>query len=241
MAFKSIFNWSGGKDSALALHKLQYNENYKVERLLSSVNSSYGRVSMHGVREALLEEQAQSMGLPLQKLLLPEQPSMDEYNQLMNTTMQGLKDEGFTHSIFGDIFLEDLKKYREERLASQGFQACFPLWKRDTTELIHEFIDLGFKTMLVCIKAELLDKSFAGRVIDRDFLKDLPKTVDACGENGEFHTFVFDGPIFSKPVSFSMEETVYREYDAPKSADSDKTNSAQPPMGFWFTDFLPAS
>src|SRR5690606_26105595 len=150
--------------------------------------------------------------------------------------------KGYTHSIFGDIFLEDLKKYREDKLAEQGFTAHFPIWKRDTTELIHEFIDLGFKTIVVCVKAELLDESFTGRVIDRDFLKDLPETVDPCGENGEFHTFVFDGPIFSSPVPFEVGEKVYREYRAPKSADDvcKPGDDAKPlGMGFWFCDLVP--
>lgn len=237
MAIKTIFNWSGGKDSALALYHLQQDQQYAIERLLTSISSTYGRVSMHGVRESLLEAQAKSIGLPLQKLWLPEQPSMEEYNQLMATTLAALKDEGFTHSVFGDIFLEDLKKYREEQLALQGFSAHFPLWKRDTRELLLEFLDLGFKTILVCIKSELLDKGFAGRIIDRDFLKDLPKEVDPCGERGEFHTFVFDGPIFREPISFSLGEVVYREYDTPKAADG--TKAASPAMGFWFCDLLP--
>lgn len=239
MAHKTIFNWSGGKDSALALYHLRQDPNYQVDRLLTSVNSRYGRVSMHGVRERLLEAQAKSLGIPLQKLLLPEQPGMEEYNQLMASTMAGLKEEGFTHSVFGDIFLEDLKNYREERLASQGFQAYFPLWKRDTRELLHEFLDLGFKTIVVCIKSELLDKSFAGRVIDRDFLKDLPQNVDPCGERGEFHTFVFDGPIFRKPISFAVGEQVYREYEAPRSSKDTTDGTVAPAMGFWFCDLLP--
>jgi uncharacterized protein (TIGR00290 family) len=241
MAFQSIFNWSGGKDSALALHHVLQDSQYDVKRLLTSVNSALGRVTMHGVREVLLEQQAQHIGLPLHKLMLPEQPDMAEYNKLMSTTLAGLEQEGFTHSIFGDIFLEDLKKYREDRLASQGFTAHFPLWKRDTNELLHEFLDLGFKTILVCIKADLLDKCFAGRVIDSDFLKDLPKAVDPCGENGEFHTFVFDGPIFKKPVDFTVGEKVYQEYNAPKPVGAAADATAPPPMGFWFCDLLPPS
>lgn len=239
MAYQSIFNWSGGKDSALALHHILQDPQYAVKRLFTSVNSAHARVSMHGVREVLLEQQARNIGLPLQKLMLPEQPGMEDYNRLMSSTMEALRAEGFTHSIFGDIFLEDLKKYREEQLAKKGFMAHFPLWQRNTTELLHEFLDLGFKTILVCTKADLLDESFAGRLIDRDFLKDLaslPLYVDPCGENGEFHTFVFDGPIFKNPVDFKIGEKVYREYDAPKPADADAP--ALPPVGFWFCDLL---
>ncbi len=236
---KSIFNWSGGKDSALALYHIIKNPDYQVDRLLTSINAVHKRVSMHGVREVLMEQQAESIDLPLQKLMLPEQPSMDDYNVLMGTTMKALKEEGFTHSIFGDIFLEDLKKYREDKLATQGFTAHFPLWKRDTKELVHEFIDLGFKTIVVCIKSDLLDKSFVGRVIDRGFLADLPSNVDPCGENGEFHTFVYECPIFKKPILFDIGERVYRTYDAPKNDDDSCGDSNAKEMGFWFCDLVP--
>lgn len=241
MSYKSYFNWSGGKDSALALHYALQDKGYGIERLLTNVNHQYRRVSMHGVREELLEQQAEAIGLPLQKLILPDQPSMSDYEAYMKQTMNGLKEEGFTHAFFGDIFLEDLRQYREAQLSRVGMQAVFPLWKRDTKELVKEFIDLGFKTILVCIKSELLDKSFAGRIIDHDFLKDLPPNVDPCGENGEFHTFVFDGPIFSKPVPIEKGEVVFREYAAPKD-DNDQCFTKQPAkaMGFWFCDLLPA-
>ncbi len=244
MAHKSYFNWSGGKDSSLALFYALQDKDYSIERLLTNVNIQYRRISMHGVREVLLDAQAEAIDLPLQKNILPDQPSMAEYEMHMMATMKGLKDEGFTHAFFGDIFLEDLKRYREEQLARVKIQAKFPIWKRSTMELMEEFIDLGFKTIVVCTKAELLDKSFAGRVIDRDFLKDLPDGVDPCGENGEFHTFVYEGPIFQKPVSFEIGEKVFREYVAPKD-DGDRCFTSQPPrpssMGFWFCDLLTPS
>jgi uncharacterized protein (TIGR00290 family) len=241
MAYKSFFNWSGGKDSSLALYHVLNDKNYSVEKLLTNVNREYRRVSMHGVREELLEQQAEAIGIPLQKLVLSDQPTMTEYEQYMMQTMQQLQQEKFTHSIFGDIFLEDLKAYRETQLAKVGMQAVFPIWKRDTTELMHEFIDLGFKTIVVCTKAELLDESFAGRVIDKDFLKDLPNNVDPCGENGEFHTFVYDGPIFKRPVEYKIGEKVLREYKAPAN-NKDKCFTNQPPptsIGFWFCDIIP--
>ena len=241
MAHKSYFNWSGGKDSSLALYHALRDKDYSIERLLTNVNNEYRRISMHGVREVLLDEQAEAIGLPLQKLILPDQPSMAAYETQMMATVEGLKEEGFTHAFFGDIFLEDLMRYREEQLARLNITAKFPIWKRNTTELMHEFIDLGFKTIVVCTKAELLDESFAGRVIDRDFLKDLPDEVDSCGENGEFHTFVFDGPIFKKPVVFETGEKVFREYVAPKD-DSNRCFTSQPPrpssIGFWFCDLV---
>ncbi len=240
MRKKAIFNWSGGKDSALALHQVLQDDNYEIGKLLTSVNAHHNRVSMHGVRETLLEQQADSIGIPLEKLQLPENPDMDHYNQMMHSMMGKLRNEGYTHSVFGDIFLEDLRQYREERLAQQGFLAHFPIWKQDTSALIRQFLKLGFKTILVCIKSELLDKSFAGRVIDEQFLKDLPENVDPCGENGEFHTFVFDGPIFRHPIPFEIGEKVYREYKAPKSKKKDdETVERQAAMGFWFCDLLP--
>lgn len=241
MAYKSFFNWSGGKDSSLALYHALNNPNYSVKKLLTHVNSQYRRISMHGVREELVEQQADSIGIPLQKLVLPDQPSMTEYEEQMIKMMKQLQEEKFTHSVFGDIFLEDLKTYRESQLAKANMSAVFPLWQRDTAELIDEFIDLGFKTIVVCVKAELLDQSFAGRIIDKDFLKDLPGNIDVCGENGEFHTFVFDGPIFKKPVSYKIGEKVFRQYKAPANA-KDNCFISQPltpsSVGFWFCDLL---
>jgi len=238
---KSVFNWSGGKDSALALYYIQQQNEYDVKTLLTSVNDKFDRISMHGVRTELLHQQAKSLGIKIQELRLPENPSMEEYNSLLTTLNEGLKDQGITHSIFGDIFLEDLKIYRENQLAKAGLQAHFPLWKRDTKELVHEFIDLGFKTILVCTKAELLGKEFVGEVITKDLLKELPKNVDPCGENGEFHTFVYDGPIFENPIDFTIGEKVYKTYEAPKKKE-DACFSSTPStkeMGFHFCDLIP--
>ncbi|MDN3671030.1 diphthine--ammonia ligase [Echinicola jeungdonensis] len=239
---KSIFNWSGGKDSALALYKVLNEGQFEIHTLMTTVNSHFNRISMHGVRKELLQAQGKSIGLPIKEILLPEMPSMSEYDQTMKNTLSGLKKEGITHSIFGDIFLEDLKQYREDRLAEVGIKGHFPLWKKDTKELIHEFIDLGFKTIVICTKAELLPSEFAGRIIDKEFLKDLPKDVDPCGENGEFHTFVYDGPIFKEPVSFSLGEKVFKSYNAPK----DKNDSClpadekpKPQAGFHYCDLIP--
>ncbi len=239
--YKSFFNWSGGKDSALALHYTMQTGT-GVQKLLTNINAVHNRISMHGVRRSLLEAQAKAIGLPLDTIELPEQPSMKDYENAVLQKLTALKCEGFTSAAFGDIFLEDLKQYRETQLTSVGFEAIFPIWKRNTTELMHEFIDLGFKTIVVCTKAEVLDESFAGRVIDRDFLKDIPAHVDPCGENGEFHTFVYDGPIFQKPVEFTIGEKVFREYIAPKD-NKDQCFTLQPlnvNMGFWFCDLLPA-
>ncbi|GAC1422194.1 MAG: diphthine--ammonia ligase [Flavisolibacter sp.] len=241
MVHKSYFNWSGGKDSALALHYALQDKAYSIDRLLTNINGYHHRISMHGVREGLLDAQAEAIGLPLQKILLPEEPSMAEYETQMQQNIQGLKEEGFAYSFFGDIFLEDLRQYREFQLAGLGIQARFPLWKRNTTELILEFLDLGFKTIVVCTSAELLGKSFLGRMIDHDFLKDLPKGIDPCGENGEFHTFVYDGPIFKKPLSFSIGENIFREYKSPSPRDDRSFNQRSKKgsvKGFWFCDLV---
>ena len=238
---KAFFNWSGGKDSALALYYAQKNSQYSIDKLVTNINGKHRRISMHGVREELLDLQAEALGLPLHKIFLPEEPSMQEYENRMKENLQRLKEEKFTHAFFGDIFLEDLKRYREEKLATVNIRAMFPLWKRDTVELMREFIDLGFKTIVVCIKAELLPQEFSGRIIDKEFLKDLPKDVDACGENGEFHTFVFDGPIFKKPVNIITGEKVFREYKAPKDEKDDCfTKRPASFTGFWFCDLVPA-
>ncbi|MGN6195841.1 MAG: diphthine--ammonia ligase [Ginsengibacter sp.] len=241
MAFKSFFNWSGGKDGALALYHILNNKNYSVERLLTNMSGQYHRISMHGVREVLLEQQADAIGIPLQKIILPDEPSMNEYEEQMIKTMNQLQHQNFTHSVFGDIFLEDLKRYRKEQLAKMQMEAIFPLWKRDSTELIHEFIDLGFKTIVVCVNEKYLDKSFCGRIIDQDFINDLPPGVDACGENGEFHTFVFDGPLFSRPVIFTKGEIVSRKYTAPKQSNTNCVQQSETnDYNFFFCDLLPA-
>lgn len=231
---KAIFNWSSGKDSALALYKILKEEKFEVTSLLTSINKEFQRISMHGVHVSLLEKQAESLGFPLIKMELPKEPTMEEYRELMNKMMNDLKSQGITHSVFGDIFLEDLKKYREDQLRSIGMEGVFPLWKINTTDLIREFLDLGFKTIVVCVNETYLDKSFAGRIIDEDFIKDLPENVDVCGENGEFHTFTFNGPLFKNPVEFEIGEIVKKTYPKPKSDE----NSEDDEYVFWFCDLI---
>ena len=235
MTHNAYFNWSGGKDSAMALYQIQQDGNYNIRSLLTSLNDLHKRISMHGVREELLDLQAESLGIPLLKLFLSDQPDMDEYNLKMEKTVLRLKEKGLTHAVFGDIFLEDLKKYREEQLSHAGMEAVFPIWKKNTRQLIHNFIDLGFKSVIVCIDANKLDRSFVGRIIDEKFVDDLPENVDPCGENGEFHSFVFDGPIFKKPIPIKKGEVVYREYPPPDSSGNGESKK----MGFWFCDLLP--
>ncbi|MCA6069257.1 diphthine--ammonia ligase [Chryseobacterium sp. RG1] len=231
---KAIFNWSSGKDSALALYKTLQEDQFEITSLLTSINKEFQRISMHGVHVSLLEKQAESLGFPLIKMELPKEPTMEEYREIMSKTMNTIQSQGVTHSIFGDIFLEDLRKYREDQLQSIGMEGVFPLWKIKTTDLIHEFLDLGFKTIVTCVNETYLDKSFAGRIIDKDFINDLPENVDPCGENGEFHTFTFDGPVFKNPVQFEMGETVKKTYPKPKTDDHEENGD----YVFWFCDLL---
>lgn len=242
MKEKVIFNWSGGKDSALCLYKILQTQQYDIICLLTSINEQYQRISMHGVRVDLLDTQAESIGLPLLKIQIPEMSTNEVYEKVMTTTLTDLKNKGVTASVFGDIFLEDLRKYRENKLLELNLKGVFPLWKIPTDKLIREFVDLGFKTIITCVNEKYLDKSFAGRIIDNDFLKDLPDNVDPCGENGEFHTFVFDGPIFKNPIPFDKGEIVYRKYTPNKQKDNcnnDKDNvDSHYDNGFWYCDLL---
>jgi len=237
-------NWSGGKDSALALYHALRDPRLHVTDLLTSVNAHYQRVSMHGVRLELLEQQARQIGLPLTKLELPEMPGMDDYERLMEATLAPLQARGIRHSIFGDIFLEDLRQYREQQLARVGMEGVFPIWQRPSADLLREYLDLGFQAVVVCVNDQLLDPSFCGRLLDADFLRDLPPGVDACGENGEYHSFVFDAPYFASPIAFQYGEKVRRTYQPPAASqancyqpDTDVPNPYD--AGFWYCDLLP--
>jgi uncharacterized protein (TIGR00290 family) len=241
----AYMNWSGGKDSSLCLHRVMQEKQYKVDYLLTSVNSFHDRISMHGVRRELLIRQAASIGLPLQTIELPEQPGMQEYEQAMAEKIIGLKNEGCTHALFGDIFLEDLRRYREEKLQSLDVRCVFPLWKIPSSLLMKEFIGSGFKAVVVCVNEKWLDRSFCGRLIDESFLADLPENVDPCGENGEYHSFVFDGPILRTPVLFKNGEIVRRQYKEPadNAAGAGVCNLPGQPSqtGFYFCDLMPES
>ena len=234
-----IFNWSGGKDSALALYYCLQNPELEIKYLVTTINDSVNRISMHGVRYNLLIAQAQSIGIPLYEIRLPEMPTMSSYDETMRLHLNKLKEKGITHSIFGDIFLEDLKNYREERLSEIGLKGIFPLWKKDTTKLINEFLSLGFKTIIACTKENLAE--FVGQVITLNLITQLPKEVDVCGENGEFHTFVFEGPIFKIPIKYSLGEKVFKTYQSPKSTDDNcfqKDGKPTKKSGFWYIDLI---
>lgn len=208
---KVLFTWSGGKDSAMSLYELQSTQSYKVLALITTVTKDYDRISMHGVRSILLERQAESLFLPFEKIYITKNASNEEFESRMKDKLLYYQSQGVFSIAFGDIFLEDLRKYREENLSKIGMKGIFPIWKKNTTELAHKFIDLGFKAVITCIDSKVLDKSFAGREFDRQFLSKLPHTVDPCGENGEFHSFVYDGPIFRKEISHQKGEVVLRD------------------------------
>jgi len=222
---KTYFNWSSGKDSMLALHFLK-EQNIPIDLLLTTVNSHYNRVSMHGLPINVLEAQAMALDIKLDLLEVPENPSMEDYNELMNHKLHELKSAGYDQTVFGDIFLEDLKHYREQMLQPHDITPLFPLWLKDTKELIKEFIDLGYKAVIVCANLSKMDKSFLGQTLTHELISQLPSDVDPCGENGEFHTFCYDGPLFNEPIPFSIGEKVIREYPNPSSKD------AKIPFGF---------
>lgn len=240
---KSIFNWSGGKDSSMALYHTLKDKEYTIVTLMTSVNKKEQRISMHGVRVELLEQQAASIGLPLDKLELPENIDMEGYDNYLNEKLSVFQKQGVEYSIFGDIFLQDLRDYRENQLKKQNLKGVFPLWKNDTRTQIQEFIDLGFKTIVTAVNERQLGPEFVGRVIDEQFIKDLPEGVDPCGENGEFHSFVFDGPIFNKPIAFTLGEKTRKTYEMKQELDNDNDDGTfQHPVGesaIWFCDLIP--
>ncbi len=228
---KAIFCWSGGKDSALALYKILLEDKVEVVALLTTLNATFKRISMHGVREELLEKQAASIGLPLVKMYVNEATNA-EYEQEMEKLLLVYKSKGVRKVIFGDIFLEDLRTYRENNLSKVGLKAAFPLWKKDTSELIQEFLSLKFKTITCCVNDAHLGEDKVGVEINSEFIESLPKTVDPCGEHGEFHTFCYDGPVFKNAIKFTVGEKVYKPLEI-KTTDSSGTK------GFWFCDLLP--
>ncbi len=195
----------------LALHELLASKQYAITALLTTVSKEYDRVSMHGVRRELLEAQAESLGIPLVNVFVPASSSNAEYEAGMKAALEKLKSAGVSTVVFGDIFLEDLRKYREEKLSGIGLKAAFPLWKRDSKALARKFIALGYKAVITVVDTAVLDASFAGHEFDERFLRDLPAGVDACGENGEFHSFVYAGPLLKKEIRVRTGEKMLRE------------------------------
>jgi len=212
-------SWSGGKDSCLALYEIQKSSDYRIAALLTTITREYDCISMHGVRRALLERQATSLGLPLHPILISKGASNEEYELEMAQAFSEYREQVIDSVVFGDLFIEDIKAYREQFLARHGMKGLYPVWQRNTTSFIKKFIELGFKAVLSCVDSKTLDRSFAGKTIDEEFISSLPANVDPCGENGEFHTFVYDGPNFTQPVEFTLGEVILRE-------------------GFWFRDLF---
>jgi uncharacterized protein (TIGR00290 family) len=208
---KAIVSWSTGKDGAFALHEIRKAGEIEVVAMLTTVTSAFGRVSMHGVREALLDRQAEALGLPCWKIQLPSPCPNEVYERGMTSVLGRARQDGVTRVVFGDLFLEDLRAYREKRLAEVGMVGLFPLWRRDTKALAGEMIASGLRAIVTCIDASKLDRSFAGRAFDEAFLADLPPNVDPCGENGEFHSFAWAGPMFSRPIPVTVGEVVERD------------------------------
>ena len=221
MKEKVLLSWSGGKDSALALHELQKTGNYEVAALLTTLTRDPERVCMHDVPGMLLEQQAESLGLTLEKIFISENASNKEYESTMREVLARYRQSGVTSVVFGDVFLKELREYREERLSTVGMKGLFPLWDKDTAELACTFINLGFRAVVTSADSHRLDSIFVGRDFDEQFLSMLPFTVDPCGENGEFHSFVYDGPIFRPPVLYTTGPVTQRE------------------NGFYYCDLIP--
>jgi len=207
---KVLVSWSGGKDCSLVLYRILQGKTYEVLGLLTTVSENSNRVSMHGVCSSLLEQQAQSLELNLEKVFIPKNFSQKEYEKRMLNMLTKYQKIDVSSIVIGDIYLEDVRKSREENLSKIGMKGVFPLWKEDTKKLAREFIDLGFKAIVTCVDSRLISKKFVGREFDKQFLKELPSNTDPSGENGEFHTFVFDGPIFEEKIRFVRGEIVLR-------------------------------
>ena len=223
-----VLNWSSGKDAALAYYLLSQQKDLCVEYLLTTLSEEHGRVFMHGIREKLLDMQAERMNLPLIKVKLPSSPDDQIYNEAMRKTFGELSEKGISLAAYGDIFLEDLRLYREKQLKEAGVKALFPLWKIDTRQLVQMVENSAIEAIIVCVNEKYLGKEFLGKKINADFLSCLPANVDPCGENGEFHTFVYNAPFFTEPVPIVMGEIVHKTYD---TGDGKKWDT-----GFYFLD-----
>ena len=235
---KAVFCLSSGKDSALALMRVIKEGVYDIRYLLTTLNYNFKRISMHGIREELLDLQATSIGIPLLKVWVSKGTN-EEYEERMELVLKELKSEGIEFVIFGDIFLEDLREYRERNLAKIGLKAIFPLWKESTGLLIREFIDSQFQAVICCTNDNYLGDKWLGRNIDQSFISELPDNVDPCGENGEYHTFCYAGPVFKNPIQFITGEKIFQPIDT-KLNDRSIPEIAAVTPGFWYCDLIPA-
>jgi uncharacterized protein (TIGR00290 family) len=233
----AIFCWSGGKDSSYCLHKVLTEKLFDVKYLLTTVNDKFKRISMHGIKEELLDKQAELIGIPLLKVKVTEGTN-NEYEKQMQEVLLQAKSEGINHVIFGDIFLEDLRVYRENNLAKVGMKGIFPLWGMNTTNLLNEFITGKFKAVICCTNDGYLGEEWVGQEIDESFLEYLPSNIDSCGENGEYHTFCYNAPMFNKRIDFTVGEKVYKPLEI-KSEDVRTLSTNLSTKGFWYCDLLP--
>lgn len=208
---KTMVSWSSGKDSAWMVHVLRQQADIELAGLLTTVNEKYQRVAMHAVRVELLQAQADALGLPLWQIPIPSPCPNEVYERAMAAAVKRAVDEGFTHMAFGDLFLEDIRRYREERLAGTGLTPIFPLFGADTTKLAREMVAGGLRARLTCVNPKVIDAKCAGRDFDASLLDELPASVDPCGERGEFHSFAYAGPMFSKPIAVTSGEIVERD------------------------------
>jgi uncharacterized protein (TIGR00290 family) len=208
---KAFISWSSGKDSAYALHEARTAGLAEVVGALTTLSEAYDRVAMHGVRSSLLDRQIAALGLPALKVMLPSPCSNEIYEARFAEACERLKEQGVRHIVFGDLYLQDIRAYRERQLAALGMSAVFPLWRRDTAALARTMIASGLVAHLVCVDPRRLDRAFAGRRFDQELLEDLPREVDPCGENGEFHTLVSAGPMFAAPIAVRVGEVVERD------------------------------
>jgi uncharacterized protein (TIGR00290 family) len=231
---KVTISWSGGKDSAFALYKILLSGEYEVVHLHTLFNSETKRVGLHGVHELLIEKQAEAIGIPLIKLYLPESDNHDTYANVMTRFYKDCFLEGIQGVVFGDIFLEDLREFRIGMLKRAHLEGIFPIWKIDSAKLVDDFLNVGFKTILCSAKKEFFKSSELGRTITSDFIAGLTKEIDVCGENGEFHTFVYDGPIFRRPVQFLLGHVIDKSYHYKVTLQDGTVDNQQ--TSFWFQD-----
>ncbi|MCR6641561.1 MAG: diphthine--ammonia ligase [Sporocytophaga sp.] len=230
---KAVFCWSGGKDSAFALYRALSSGEFEILALLTTINSAYSRVSMHGVREDLMDLQAEHIGIPLYKVYIPEVCTNEEYEKQMEEAMLFWKEKGVSHVIFGDIFLEDLKRYREEKLEKVGMKAVFPLWMENTAELLSSFLGLGFKTMICSGSCKNINEELVGETLSEELVGLMAPGTDPCGENGEFHTFVYEGPVFRDKLDVACTEKVVKYYKIKKETEG---KIEEEEVGYWFAD-----
>jgi uncharacterized protein (TIGR00290 family) len=208
---RTLLSWSSGKDSAWTLYQLQADPEIDLRGLFCTVNSKFNRVAMHAVRLELLQQQAEHLGLPLQVIEIPYPCSNEQYAEIMAHFVEGAKDEKIEQFAFGDLFLEDIRSYREEKLADTGIAPVFPIWGIPTDQLAKEMIAGGMRAVITCVDPKQLPEEFIGREYNQEFLGELPAGVDPCGENGEFHSFVFAGPMFHQPMQITLGEVVHRD------------------------------